>query len=299
MTASEEQLAALPNGIELCYQTFGDPTAEPLLLVMGLACSMVWWHDELCEELAEAGFHVIRFDNRDIGGSSRLRGRVTLPMLTRAFAGVPTRAPYSLSEMADDAVGLLDVLGIERAHVCGVSMGGMIAQTLAVEHPERVSSLVSVMSTTGSRYVGWQHPIVLPTMLRTSRGRDAYLERMVGFWRLIGSPAYRTPVEETRALAGVSWDHGVSGAGIGRQMMAILTQRDRTKALRSVSAPTAVVHGLADRMVHVSGGRATAKAVPGARLRLIEGMGHDLPRPLWPTFVEVVRETADRAHATA
>lgn len=298
MPASEMQLAALPSGIELCYQTFGDPSDEPLLLVMGLGCSMVWWHDGLCEELAAAGFHVIRFDNRDVGRSSKSSGRTTIQMMTRAFAGLPTRAAYSISDMAGDAVGLLDALGIERAHVCGVSMGGMIAQTMAVEHPARVRSLVSIMSTTGGRRVGWQHPFVLPMMLRpAAAGREAYVQRSVAMWQLIGSPGYRIPAEELRLSAEASWEHGVSAAGVGRQIMAVLTQPNRARALARVTVPAAVVHGTADRMVHVSGGRATARAIPDAELRLVEGMGHDLPRELWSTYVEVVRTTAERAGA--
>ncbi|MCA1982924.1 alpha/beta fold hydrolase [Nocardioides nematodiphilus] len=296
MTVSELRLATLPSGIELCYQTFGDPADEPLLLVMGLSCSMVWWHDALCEELAAAGFHVIRFDNRDVGRSSKLSGRTTIQMMTRAFAGLPTRAVYWISDMTVDAVGLLDVLGIERAHVCGVSMGGMIAQTMAVEHPTRVASLVSIMSTTGGRRVGWQHPVVLPMMLRPAAAdREGYVQRSVAMWQLIGSPGYRIPVEDLRATAEASWEHGVSAAGVGRQTMAVLTQPNRARALSRVTAPTAVVHGTADRMVHVSGGRATARAIPDAELRLIEGMGHDLPRELWPTYVDVIRQTAERA----
>ena len=298
MSASEEKLATLPDGIELCYQTFGDPADEPLLLIMGLSCSMVWWPDGLCEQLAAAGFYVIRFDNRDVGRSTMLEGRTTLPMMVRGFTGLPARAAYSISDMARDAVGLLDVLGIDSAHVCGASMGGMIAQTIAIEHPARIASLVSIMSTTGGRRVGWQHPAVLPQMLRpAAHNREEYVEASIRTWRLIGSPGHRISDADLRQLLGAAWDHGTSTAGVGRQIMAVLTQPNRARALSRVRVPTAVIHGTADRMVHVSGGRATARAIPGAELNLIDGMGHDLPQQLWSTYVEVIRRTADRAAA--
>ena len=165
VTASEELFAPVGREVELCYQTFGTPDDEPLLLVMGLGGPMTWWDPELCQLLADRGFYVVRYDNRDTGRSSRGQGRVTRATLVRAFAGRRVRAPYSLTDMADDAFGLLDHLGMESAHVCGVSMGGMIAQTMAIEHPKRVRSLTSIMSTTGKRTVGWQHPSLLPNLL--------------------------------------------------------------------------------------------------------------------------------------
>jgi pimeloyl-ACP methyl ester carboxylesterase len=296
MTVSEELLAPVSPQVELCYQTFGDPEAEPLLLVMGLGGPMTWWDAELCVQLAEAGFYVIRYDNRDVGRSSRFPGRVRRTDVLRAFVGAPARAPYSISDLADDAVGLLDHLGIASAHVAGISMGGMIAQTLAIQAPERVRSLASIMSTTGRRSVGRQHPRLLPTLI-AGRGpsRDDYIKGALLVWRLIGSPRYPTPDDRLRARAGETFDRGVSRAGVLRQMMAVLTQPDRTRALAGVSAPTLVMHGLADRMVGVSGGRATAAAVPGARVTFIEGWGHDLPPALFPTFTSAIRRNADRA----
>ncbi len=292
---SDELFAPVSADIELCYQTFGDPDDEPLLLVMGLGGPMTWWDPALCEMLARAGFYVVRFDNRDSGRSSRGRGRVTRSLLVRAFAGLPVRAPYSLDDLAGDAFGLLDHLGLGSAHVAGVSMGGMIAQTMALAQPRRVRSLASIMSTTGRRTVGWQHPVMFRNLLGNSSGRDGYIRSSVVTWRIIGSPAYPQTREATEKRAGETYDRGVSFAGLTRQMAAIVTQPDRTPRLRGLPVPTVVVHGLADKMVHVSGGRATAAAVPGADLLLIDGMGHDLPVALFETFTQAIRRNADRA----
>ena len=296
MSASDELLAPVSPEIELCYQTFGDPGAEPLLLVMGLGGPMTWWDAELCVQLAEAGFHVIRYDNRDTGRSTRSTGRVRRTDLVRAFVGAPARAPYSIADLAEDAFGLLDHLGIESAHVAGVSMGGMIAQTMALAAPERVLSLSSIMSTTGRRTVGRQHPSLLPTLIAgRGPGREDYIRGSLAVWRIIGSPRFPQTEERLRERAGETWDRGVTRAGVLRQMMAVLTQPDRTRALAGITAPTLVMHGLADRMVHVSGGRATAAAIPGARVTFIEGWGHDLPAALFPTFTSSIRRNADRA----
>ncbi|HWJ66087.1 MAG TPA: alpha/beta fold hydrolase [Nocardioides sp.] len=293
---SDELLAPLPSGIELCYQTFGDPDDEPLLLVMGLGGPMTWWDADLCSQLAAEGFYVVRYDNRDIGRSTRAQGRVRRAQLVRAFSGAPTRAPYSIGDLAEDAFGLLDHLGIHSAHVAGVSMGGMIAQTMALASPDRVRSLASIMSTTGRRSVGRQHLSLLPALIATrGPGRDDYIHGSLAVWSLIGSPRFPQPEEKQRTRAGDTWDRGVSRAGVLRQMMAVLTQPDRTRALGTLAVPTVVVHGLADKMVNISGGRATAAAIPGARVVFIQGWGHDLPAALFPTFVRAIRGNADRA----
>lgn len=295
MAVSEELFAPVSRDVELCYQTFGDPGDEPLLLVMGLGGPMNWWAAGLCEDLARAGFFVVRFDNRDTGRSSRGSGRVSRTALARAFAGLPASAPYDLADLAEDAFGLLDHLGLASAHVVGVSMGGMVVQTMAVARPSRVRSLVSVMSSTGKRTVGWQNPTLVPMLVLPRRaGREAYVATSVTTWRAIGSPAYQRPREELEARAEETFDRGVSADGALRQMMAVLTQPDRGPALRRLRVPAAVLHGEADKMVHVSGGRATAAAIPGAELVVVEGMGHDLPEPLWPTLVDLVRRTAER-----
>ena len=297
--ASPEQFAPLPGGVEICYQTFGDPSGDPLLLVMGLGGPMTWWSPEFCAALADAGFYVIRFDNRDTGRSSRMKGRVTRRTLLRSFVSPPSRRPrpsYTLDDMADDAFGLLDHLGIDAAHVCGISMGGMIVQSMALLHPERVLSLTSMMSTTGRRTVGWQDPRLLPRLLeRRATTREAYVASSARFWSVIGSVGYPDTDEAVLARAAETWDRGVSASGVARQMVAILAQPDRTKRLRELQVPALVIHGLEDKMVHVSGGRATSHAIPGSELLLVPGMGHDLPVELQDTFVDAIRRVATRA----
>jgi len=296
VVVSGELSAPVSSAVELCYQTFGSPADEPLLLVMGLGGPMTWWDPALCTQLAREGFYVIRFDNRDVGRSSRSEGRVTRPMLVQAFLGRKVKAPYSIADMAGDAFGLLDHLGISSAHVAGVSMGGMIVQSMAIAQPGRVRSLVSIMSSTGRRSVGWQDPRLFPVLL-APRGTDkeAYVlgARKVG--GLIGSPGYPEDEQSARARAEETFDRGMSAAGVLRQMLAVLTQPDRSRALHALTMPAAVIHGMDDKMVHSSGGRATAQAIPGANLLLIPGMGHDLPVALHETYVEVIRRTADRA----
>jgi pimeloyl-ACP methyl ester carboxylesterase len=297
--ASPEQFAPLPGGVEICYQTFGDPSGDPLLLVMGLGGPMTWWSPEFCAALADAGFYVIRFDNRDTGRSSRMKGRVTRRTLVRSFVSPPSRRPrpsYTLDDMADDGFGLLDHLGIDAAHVCGISMGGMIAQSMALLHPERVLSLTSIMSTTGRRTVGWQDPRLLRRLLeRRATTREAYVASSARFWAVIGSVAYPDTEEAVLARAAETWDRGVSASGVARQMVAILAQPDRTKRLRELQVPALVIHGLDDKMVHVSGGRATSHAISGSELLLVPGMGHDLPVQLQETFVEAIQRVATRA----
>jgi pimeloyl-ACP methyl ester carboxylesterase len=270
-----------------------------LLLVMGLGGPMNWWDPGFCSMLADAGFFVIRFDNRDIGRSSRVRGRVTRRRLVRSFLGPaarPARPPYTLDDMAADAFGLLDHLGIDAAHVAGVSMGGMIVQTMSVLRPERVRSLTSIMSTTGRRTVGWQDPRLMPLLLtRGVQSREAYVARSARVWKLIGSPAYPATDELVHRRAGETWDRGVTAAGVARQMLAILGQPDRAQRLGELTMPALVIHGLEDKMVHVSGGRATSRAIPGSELLLVPGMGHDVPPELHQTFTEAMRRTADRA----
>ena len=299
VAVSDERFAPVRDGIELCYQTFGSPEDAPLLLIMGLGAPMTWWNPNLCAALVRAGFYVVRFDNRDAGRSTVLSDRVGLPALARAFAGRRVRAPYSISDLADDAFALLDHLGLDSTHVVGVSMGGMIAQTMAIVRPERVRSLTSMMSTTGRRSVGWQHPRLLPRMIAPRKpGREPYVAGAMAFARLTGSADYREPADAMRRRFENTWDRGVHPDGSARQMLAVLTQPDRGARLRELRVPSLVVHGLADKMVHVSGGRATAAAIPGAELLLIDGMGHDLPVPLHDTFVNAISRTADRSGIT-
>jgi pimeloyl-ACP methyl ester carboxylesterase len=291
---SEERLAPA-NGIELCYQEIGDPDGEPLLLIMGLATQMLAWDEELCAMLADCGFRVVRFDNRDIGRSTKIDA-AGVPSRADMLLGRRGSAPYLLADMAEDTTGLMDHLGIESAHLVGASMGGMIAQTVAIQRPERVRSLVSIMSTTGNRWVSTPAYKALGTLFaRPGKGRDAAIEHSVRVFKIIGSPAYPMDEERFREMAGRSYDRSHSRAGIARQLHAITASGDRTPELEKLRLPATVLHGASDPLIRPAGGRATAKAIRDSRLRVFEGMGHDLPRPLWPEFVEEIAATAARA----
>jgi pimeloyl-ACP methyl ester carboxylesterase len=291
---SEERLAPV-NGIEIAYQEVGDPGGAPLMLVMGLGTQMLGWDEEFCALLAERGFRVVRFDNRDIGHSTMLES-AGVPSRLDLFIGRRESAAYLLSDMATDTIGLMDHLGIESAHVVGASMGGMIGQTLAIEHAKRVRSLVSIMSTTGSRRVGTPTLRAFGALLaKAPQGRDEYIERIVKTFKVIGSPAYPMDEPRFRELSGRLYDRSHNPKGVLRQMHAIGASGDRTAALRKLQLPATVIHGTRDPLVRPSGGRATARAIPAARLRIVEGMGHDLPRALWPTFAGEIADTASRA----
>jgi pimeloyl-ACP methyl ester carboxylesterase len=305
MSRSGELFASLPSGIDICYETFGSPDDPAVLLVMGLGGPMGWWPVEFCEQLADRGFFVIRYDNRDTGRSTKLRQhKVGRADIARAFVGLPligrVRPPYTISDMATDAVGLLDHLGIDRAHLVGVSMGGMIAQTIAIEHPGRALTLTSIMSTTGRRTVGFLSPKVLPVMLSSAgRTRDSYVARSLKGSKVIGSPAFPTDDEAARLRAYETYDRGWTASGVNRQMLAVLTQPDRTAALGRLDLPTLVIHGLSDLLVHRSGGKATADAIPGAEHLEIAGMAHDLPAQLYSTYIDGIVRTAARASDSA
>ncbi|WP_051772462.1 alpha/beta fold hydrolase [Saccharothrix sp. NRRL B-16314] len=277
-TASEHFVTA--NGIELCHETFGDPRHPVLLLVMGMGFQLVHWPDEFCVRLAERGFHVVRFDNRDAGRSTHLPG-----------------AAYSLADMAADAIGLLDALGVARAHVVGASMGGMIAQVMAALHPARVRSLASLMSTTGRRGKGRTSlRLIRHVLARGARTEQEAVERRVRVFEAIGSPGFEQDLEEIRRATALSFrrdpDHR---GGRRRQHKAVRAAGDRTAQLALITAPTVVIHGTADRMCHHSGGEATAAAISGARLLLVPGMGHDLPPGAWATILDAIVENTRRA----
>ncbi len=283
--------------VELCYEAFGDPADPTVLLIMGLGTQMLAWRPEFCTRIAEQGFHVIRFDNRDVGHSTHLSGHRPPGLVELATRRIKDPA-YTLDDMADDAAGLLDALGIGSAHVVGASMGGMIAQMVAVRHPGKVRSLVSIMSTTGARRVGQPAWNVLPFLAKPpAREREAAIERTVALFTIIGSPGFDRDEAASREQAGESFDRSSDRSGAGRHIAAILASGNREKALRQIAAPTLVIHGAQDKMVAPSGGRATAKAIPGARLELIRGMGHDLPVGVWPELVRLITEHARTADA--
>ena len=288
-----EQFMDVGRGITLCYEEFGEPADPPLLLVMGLATQMIAWHEDFCERLAGEGFRVVRFDNRDIGLSTHVENRPpsTKEMLLR-------RTPpgqYTLSDMADDAAALIDGLDIAPAHIVGASMGGMIGQVLAAEHPERVRSLTSIMSNTGSRWNGQPSPAVLRWMLKAPPStRDQVVERAAAIFGIVGSKDLHDE-ELIREMAGRSYDRSHDPRGPGRQLGAIIATGDRAHLLSRIQAPTLVIHGTRDKLVRPSGGKATAKAIPGAKLKKVEGMGHDLPRPLWDELIEAIAAHAGAA----
>jgi pimeloyl-ACP methyl ester carboxylesterase len=289
-----EQMCRVSDEIELCYETFGDPFKPTALLVMGLATQMIGWPEEFCRQLADRGFHVVRFDNRDAGRSTHLKGRPpnARELLTRSSR--PAR--YRLSDMADDAAGLLRELDLAPAHVIGASMGGMIAQTIAARHPHSVLSLTSIMSNTGSRWKGQPSPLLYPIFLRRPKeGREEAVKRIVKVFEAIGSRGLPKDMDMIRDVAERSYDRDHDPSGPGRQLAAIIASGDRTKELRRIEAPTLVIHGTDDRLVGISGGRATVKAIPGARFLKIKGMGHDLPRAAWARIIDAIVENTKRA----
>lgn len=292
--APNEQFCSVGD-IELCFEKFGDPENPTVLLIMGLGMQMIGWHEDFCELLVERGFHVVRFDNRDCGQSTHFDDHAppSISELVRRRINSPA---YTLEDMARDAAGLLDHLGVERAHVVGASMGGMIAQTLAARSPERVRTLVSIMSNTGSRRNGQADPRLLPLLLRRPpAGKEAYVEQVLALFQRIGSPGYASDEDELRALLELSFDRGATYAGRQRQLGAIFAMGSRIDALRAIRAPTLVIHGTADRLVAPSGGRATTRAIRGANLLLLRGMGHDLPRVLWPVITGAIADNTARA----
>lgn len=292
-----EEFCDVGRGITLCYESFGDASDSPLLLIMGLATQMLGWPDEFCEELAGRGFHVVRFDNRDCGRSTHLDGRP--PTIRQLVRRRIDPVLYTLSDMAEDAVRLMRALEIEPAHVVGASMGGMIAQTIAVEYPESLRSLVSIMSNTGSRWRG-QPAFRIYRYLLTAvpADRDAFIDRVANVFAAIGSRGIPQDTARVREIIERSYDRDHDLAAPGRQLAAIIASGNRTARLHSITTPTLVIHGSKDRMVAPSGGVATARAIPGARLLRIRGMGHDLPEAAWPQLLDAIAEHARAAERT-
>ena len=280
------------NGIELCWDSFGDPQAPPLLLIMGLAAQMIAWDDEFCAQLAQRGYWVVRFDNRDIGLSTRFDA-AGLPDVPAAFMaalqGRPVSAPYLLRDMADDAIGLMDALGIGTAHVVGASMGGAIGQTLAIHHPSRLRSLTSIMATTGEPGLPPPTPQATAMLLKpTPTDQAGYFESYVQTWKVLRAGSF--PLDEARDLARAAQNfaRGLNPAGVARQLAAILASGSRKPALAAVKVPTLVIHGDADPLVPLACGVDTAESVPGAQLKVIKGMGHALPISIWPQIIDAI-----------
>jgi pimeloyl-ACP methyl ester carboxylesterase len=290
---------ARANGIDICYEIFGDANAEPMLLIMGLGAQMVLWDDAFCEQLAARGFRVIRFDNRDIGQSGKLTGgkRLTpIELLKLRFLKIPVAAPYKIIDMARDTTSLMDVLGIKSAHLVGASMGGMIAQEVAISFPQRVRSLTSIMSTTGN-------PKVPPPtkeaaamlMAPPPTTKEEYFARFAQTWKIlrVGSFPEDEALDPSRAAR--IFSRGLNPAGVGRQLRAILASGSRKERLRSVTAPTLVIHGTVDPLVRPEGGMDTAASIPGAKLMMVEGMGHAIPIPMWPQIIDAIDKHAHGA----
>ncbi|QSI33493.1 alpha/beta fold hydrolase [Variovorax sp. RKNM96] len=283
----------LVNGVEIAWDSFGDPDAPPLVLIMGLGAQMVAWDDAFCARLAEAGGHrVIRFDNRDIGHSTHL-SHLGVPdiqaLMLQAMAGKPLAVPYTLRDMAADCIGLLDALGIERAHIVGASMGGAIGQEMAIHHPERMRSFTSIMSTTGNPALPPPTPEAMAVLFSpTPLTFDAYLPHYRKVWRVLRGPDF--PLDEARDAerAQLIFLRGLNPGGVARQLAAIFASGNRKPALRDVQVPTLVIHGDADPLVPVACGVDVADAIAGAKLLRIPRMGHALPIPMWPQIIDAI-----------
>jgi len=302
-TAHQPPQIARANGIELCYEIFGDAGAEPMLLIMGLGAQMILWDDEFCRQLAARGFRVIRFDNRDIGKSTRMTGGKRLgavELLKLRFLKIPVAAPYTLRDMAEDTVGLMDVLGIKSAHLVGASMGGMIAQEIAISFPQRVRSLTSIMSTTGNPKVpAPTREAAAILMAPPPATKEEYFERYAQTWKILRAGSFPQDEALDRARAERTFERGLNPAGVGRQFRAVLASGSRKQRLASVKAPTLVIHGTVDPLVRPEGGKDTAASIPGAKLLMIEGMGHALPIPMWPQVIDAIDNHAHAASAKA
>ena len=290
------------NGIQIEYETFGERASPTLLLITGLGGQLIFWDEELCEHLAQRGHFVIRYDNRDVGLSSKLE-EAGVPDVMRTIGalmqGEAIKAPYTIEDMAEDAVGLLDALGIEKAHLCGMSMGGMIAQTVAIRHPRRISSLISIYSTTGNPDLPEPKPEAMEFLLTPPpEGREANIEYTLKLFRTIAGSGFPFDEKWHRKMAEQAYDRAFYPQGAARQLAAILAQGNRKAALASISVPTLVIHGTDDPLVPVECGKDTAEAVPGAELKIIDGMGHDLPHGgAWPQIINAIVDHTHKAAA--
>lgn len=286
-----------PARIDIAYERIGDPQAPPVLMIMGLGAQLIAWPDGFCDELVQRGVQLVRFDNRDVGQSTHLTG-APAPSFVAALAGDYASASYTLSDMAGDTIGLIDALGLDRVHLVGASLGGFIAQTIAIEHPHRIRSLISIMSTTGDPTVGQPHPAAMQIFAGPpALTREAVVQRALDASQVVGSPGFERDVEAIADRAGRAFDRAFDPIGVIRQALAAMASGDRTARLRSLAVPALVIHGTADQLIDISGGRATAAAIPGAELVEIAGMGHDLPRPVWAQLATKIVEIVRRGEA--
>lgn len=292
------------NGILLEVDDRGPPSGEPLVMIMGLGMQLIAWPDGLVDQLVASGFRVIRFDNRDVGLSQRFDqlGVPNLPAAAMRYTlGMSMTCPYRLADLADDTAALIEAMGLSSAHVCGASMGGMIAQHLAVRHPQRVRSLTLIMTTSGARHLpqpGLKVRLAMMSRPRNSKNLDSVIEHFVGLYGVIGSPAYRPDPALLRERLGASVTRAYRPAATARQLAAILADGDRTPLLARITQPVQIIHGIADPLVPVAAGHDLLRHIPGAQGDFIDGMGHDLPQPLWPRFAAGIRSAADRARAS-
>lgn len=291
-----ETAKAIANGLEIAYDTFGEADAPPMLLIAGLGMPMIGWDEEFCTALAARGYQVIRFDNRDVGHSTHFDAAGVPDFANLLQTWTPTstmQAFYTLRDMADDTAGLLDALGIPSAHVVGVSMGGMIAQELAIHHPDRVRTLTSIMSSTGNPKLPLPKAEAISILITPPpRDREAYIASFIQSVRVLSGPGFPPDESHLRERAARIWAWGLDPAGTARQLAAVLASGSRKEALKSVKIPTLVIHGDADPLVPVEGGLDTAEAIPGAKLMIIAGMGHDLPPALAPQIIEAIARHA-------
>ncbi|MFX1578004.1 MAG: alpha/beta fold hydrolase [Promethearchaeota archaeon] len=291
ITQSDEIIVKI-NGVELCYDTFGNPSDPAILLIMGLGAQMIRWREDFLKPFAAEGFFVIRFDNRDVGKSSKFEEAGVpdvVSLMLGAQQGKTVDVPYTLTDMAQDAVGLLDALKIKVAHIVGISMGGMIAQTLAINFPDRVTTLTSIMSTTGNPELPTPKPEAMMVLQQTPPDtREEYIESMIKGQRILSGPHFPIDEDYFRDFAGRAFDRSYYPQGTARQLAAVIASGSRKDALKALQMPTLVIHGDADPLVPVEGGRDTAASIPGAKLVIIKGMGHDIPEAAAPQVFDAI-----------
>jgi pimeloyl-ACP methyl ester carboxylesterase len=288
--------AVSANGIQIEYDTFGDDSSPALLLIIGAGGQMIYWEFEFCESLAKRGLFVIRFDNRDAGLSTKF-DEAGIPDMMAAMEGKPVAAAYSLDDMAADAVGLLDALGIQKAHICGASMGGMIAQIISYRYPERVLSLTSIMSSTGNPELPQMKPEVLAAVFKpVPAEREAYIEHNVNLWRMLWSPGFPFDEKRLRRVLAEGYDRSYYPPGMIRQSLAVLKNGYRKSLIASIKAPTLIIHGDEDPLMSVEGGKEISQLIPSAKLLIINGMGHDMPKEVWSQITDAIYDHAVQAN---